>query len=287
MGLSARGPGLVLALLAGACAPAAQAAGHAPENYVHVRRGALPILLTAPHGGRDAIPGIALRDVKAKPRLEDWRKYGGAIAEADTNSHILALRVAAEIGKLTGKEPYLVVAKFSRKYIDANRPPELALDDPKALPYYGYYQDAIRRFVEEIRGRYPAGVLLDVHTQAKGPDVLMRGTQNGRAVARLTQRAGAESITGPSGLFGLLERNGFKVFPGNDVPPQGRSEDAGFNGGYTVQIYGSHKADGIDAVQLEFGYLYLRKEALEKSATQAARAIVAFHAAYLAPPPGR
>src|SRR4030095_3156133 len=90
--------------------------------------------------------------------------------------------IAAELGRLTGRDPYLVVARFARKYIDANRPPELGLEDPRARPYYDYYQHSIRRFVDEIRANYPAGLLIDVHGQAKDPDVIMRGTLNGRAV---------------------------------------------------------------------------------------------------------
>ena len=65
------------------------------------------------------------------------------------------------------------------------------------------------------------------------------------------------------------------------VPPAGTSENAGYNGGYTVSIYGSHIANGIDAVQLEFGGKYLLKVVLDKSARNAAMAIVAFREAYL------
>jgi hypothetical protein len=35
--------------------------------------------------------------------------------------------------------------------------------------------------------------------------------------------------------------------------PSISSTSAGYNGGYTVSIYGSHIANGIDAVQMEFG----------------------------------
>jgi len=115
----------------------------------------------------------------------------------------------------------------------------------------------------------------------------MRGTINGRAVERLLRRVGVEAVTGPKGIYGELEANGFKIFPGNDVPPRGRSEDAGFNGGYTVFTYGSHNPAGIDAVQMEFGARYRQKAVLDKSARDAARAIAAFHEAYLKEPASR
>jgi len=122
-----------------------------------------------------------------------------------------------------------------------------------------------------------------VHGQGKDPDVVMRGTINGRTVQRLMQRRGVDAVTGPRGVFGQLEANGFKVFPRNDVPPRGTSEDAGYKGGYTVFTYGSHNRDGIDAVQMEFGNRYRQKTWLDKSARDAAHAIAAFYEAYLRP----
>jgi hypothetical protein len=261
------------------------AAERTPADLVLVQQGALPIILTAPHGGREAIPGIDPR--QDRTGAEAWGKWGGFVQTEDTNTYALAQGIAAEIEKLTGKAPYLVMAKFHRKYIDANRPPELGLDSPRARPYYDYYQQSVRRFVDEIRSNYPAGLLIDVHGQIKDPQVIMRGTINGRAVERLVRRAGVEAVTGPKGIYGQLEAKGFRIFPGNDVPPRGRSEDAGFNGGYTVFTYGSHNSTGIDAVQFEFGASYRQKAVLDQSTRDAGRAIAAFHEAYLKKPETR
>ena len=49
---------LVLAVLLG---PPVHAADKAPADLVLVQRGTLPIILTAPHGGREAIPAVELR----------------------------------------------------------------------------------------------------------------------------------------------------------------------------------------------------------------------------------
>jgi N-formylglutamate amidohydrolase len=206
------------------------------------------------------------------------------VTAGDTNTDRLAVGIAAGIKTLTGKEPYLVLAKFQRKYVDPNRPPEIALDSPAARPYYDDYHQSVRRFVDEIRGTYPAGLLVDVHGQKKNPEALMRGTQNGRSIARLLARAGAPAMTGLNGLFGQLEADGFEVFPANDVPPDGTSENGGFNGGYTLTAYGSHNADGIDAVQMEFGSRYRRRDTVDTAAAAAAKAIVAFYEAYLKKP---
>ena len=271
---------LALALL-WLVAPSSLAADKAPAELVLVRQGGLPIVLAAPHGGREAIPGVEPRQDRAN--VTAYRIWGGFQRSTDGNTDVLAQGIAAEIAKLTGKAPYLVVAKFQRRYIDANRPPELAFDSSDARPYYERYHHSIRGFVDEIRAAYPAGLLIDVHGQDKDPEVVMRGTINGRTVERLLRRAGVKAVTGPDGIFGALEANGFKVFPGNNVPPRGRSEDGGFNGGYTVSFYGSENRLGIDAVQMEFGSRYRAKAALDQTIRDAAKAIVAFHDAYLKP----
>lgn len=273
--------GTVLGLAALAASSSALAASHAPEDLVLIHQGALPIILTAPHGGRLDIPGVPVRNAKDPALIAASEKWGGAHVEGDGNTDVLAIRIASGIEKLTGRRPYLVVAKFKRNFIDANRPAEIAYAGPAAAPYYDLYHRTIRSFVDEIRRTYPAGLLLDVHGQAKNPDVVMRGTNNGDTVTQLVRRAGVQSITGPEGLFGQLESQGFKVFPSNRLSLWHGRENAGFNGGYTVRTYGSQNADGIDAAQLEFGTRYRKKDAVDKSADEAARAIAAFYRSYL------
>jgi N-formylglutamate amidohydrolase len=257
----------------------ARAEGVAPADLVLVRFGALPIILTVPHGGREAIPGVAPRDTLGKPSGGQ-----GFVTVTDTNTDRLALGIAGEIEALTGKEPYFVMAKFKRQFVDPNRPPEVAVDSPAAQPYYDYYHQAVRRFIDEVCGKYSAGLLVDVHGQMKDPTVVMRGTQNGRTVARLLARAGIPAVTGPNGIFGRLAANGLDVFPANDVAPEGSAENRGYSGGYTVGTYGSQNADGIDAVQMEFGTRYRHDRGLDLAARATGKALVAFYEAYLKTP---
>jgi N-formylglutamate amidohydrolase len=258
----------------------ARAESVAPANLVLVRQGTLPIILTVPHGGREAIPGVVPRDTMGKPS-----GGRGFVTVTDTNTDELALGIAAQIKALTGKEPYLVMAEFKRRFVDPNRPPEVAVDSPVARPYYDYYHQTVRRFIEEVRSKYPGGALLvDVHGQKKDPTVVMRGTQNGRTVARLVERAGIPAVTGPNGIFGQLSANGLDVFPSNDVAPEGSAEDRGYNGGYTVGTYGSQNPDGIDAVQMEFGTRYRHGAGLDLAARATGKALVTFYDAYLKRP---
>jgi N-formylglutamate amidohydrolase len=199
--------------------------------------------------------------------------------DADTDK--IAEGVAAEIKAATGKEVYLVIARFDRQFLDANRPPEIAFDSAAARPIHERYHGTIREFVDEIRANHKAGLLIDVHGQHKIADSLVRGTLNGKSVARLIKRAGFDAVTGPKGLFGLLEANGFKVFPTNAHPTKDKNEDGGFNGGHTTSTYGSHHADGIDALQFEYGIEYRRPRELDRTIKRTAKSILAFYHTYL------
>jgi len=250
------------------------------ENLVLTQVGTLPIILTAPHGGREPIPGIPPRNVEGKPRGGSKYELG-----TDRETDVLVQAIAREIRQLTGEDVYLVMAKFQRKLIDANRPPNIAFDNVKAEPYYQYYHQTIRRFIDAIRSSHRAGLLIDVHGQNKLPDALVRGTRNGLAIKQLLERSGMKAVTGPEGLFGQLAGNGFTVFPSNDVPASGTSENGVYNGGFTVARYGSHTKSGIDAVQFEFGSKYRQTTELESTAKRAAKSIVGFYSAYLKLPP--
>lgn len=260
-------------LLLTALSPA-RAAEATPADLVLVQKGQLPIILTAPHGGSEAVPGVAVRNIAGKPEP----KYN---IGRDPGTDVIVQAMAREIRAITGQDVYMVMARFDRKYIDANRAADIAFDNPAASPYYAYYHQVVGDFIAEIQKTHRAGLLIDVHGQHKLPDHLVRGTHNGRTVTQLLARAGAAAITGEKGLFGLLEAHGFAVFPSNTLPLGGNSEDAGFNGGYTVAHYGSHRKGGIDAVQLEFGRKYRRKTDIEDWSRRAAASVAAFHDVYL------
>ena len=111
---------LALMLFSAATLPAARAADRSPSELVLVQSGSLPIILTAPHGGREPIPGIQPRNLEGK---KDRVTY---VAGGDINTDIMVQAMAREIRALTGKDVYMVMARFERKFIDANRGPAIA-----------------------------------------------------------------------------------------------------------------------------------------------------------------
>src|SRR5207245_9425899 len=114
---------------------------------------------------------------------------------------------ADAIDKKTDKRPYLEVAKFHRKYIDANRPPEIAYESDKAKPTYDAYRETLGKFCRDVRKTYGRGLLLDVHGQGAVKDSVIRGTRDGKTVQLLVRRYGEKAHTGPKSFFGLLAPN--------------------------------------------------------------------------------
>jgi N-formylglutamate amidohydrolase len=205
---------------------------------VLARAGNLPIVLTAPHGGLESIPGVPLRS------------RGTTVTDAYTIE--LAEAVSRHLANALGAEPYLVAARFSRKYADANRAEEDAFESAHAKPAYDAYHAQIRDYIAQMKERFPRGaLLLDIHGQAEDPDVVHRGTRNGATVAALLRRHGPEALGGPQSILGVVLARGYKVFPPNAIgDPQ---EDRRYNGGYTVHKYGSRNPLGVDAIQIEVG----------------------------------
>ena len=210
-----------------------------PEGLIVARNGSLPILLTVPHGGLEGIPGVPMRS------------RGTTMTDSYTIELTEAL--ARHLETALSGQPYIVAARFSRKYIDANRAESEAFDSPHAKPAYDAYHNRIRLSISQIKERFSQGaLLLDIHGQSGDPGVVHRGTQNGATVAALLRNHGPAALTGPDSILGAVLGRGYKVFPPN-TPLGNPPEDRRYNGGYTVRTYGSGKPDGLDAMQIEIG----------------------------------
>lgn len=253
------------------------AAAHPPPKagpLVFVQKGTLPVIVSAPHGGRLPIPGVPERRDLNLPDFATVR---------DVGTDQLAERFAADLEKKLGGKVWLVVARFDRKYLDVNRPAERAYEADAAKPVYDAYHAALAAACQAVKETHGAGLLLDVHGQGTYPRAVARGTQNGRTVTLLRDRHGWAAVSGKNGVLGRLERAGYAVLPAADAGPAAR-EDRLYVGGHIVGTYGSHTAYGIDAIQLEFGSRLRDREVIPKTAADLADAVAAFHDAYLAAP---
>ena len=233
-----------------------------PSSLVISSKGALPLILTVPHDGGELVGFLQVR------------KKGSLVRDAGTKE--LAEHVASILEVRTGKRPYLVIARFSRKYLDANRAEQDAMESEDALPAYRAYHDQINAYVSEVRAKFPSGsLLLDVHGQSADPNTTFRGTRAGLTAKALLGRFGPASIQGEKSITGVLAAKGYQVNP--PVGADTLREDPRFSGGYTVFNYGSQHPEGIDSIQLEFG---MNHRANGRLAGDLAEALIVFMTQY-------
>jgi len=251
------------------CGPAGTFADPQTAHFVTVEKGHLPIILSAPHGGNARLPDVEVRTGK-NARL--FR------TSSDLNTAELTLQLADAIEKKLGKRPYLVIAQFHRKYVDANRSARHAYESPAAKGVYDTYHQALSTARHDVMERWGRGVLLDLHGQSAKPDAIFRGTQNGKTTSHLTERFGTESLLGETSLFGQLAKQEFDVIPSVDSTDR---EHPNYDGGYIVRTYGSQSAGTVDAIQIELGRKLRSNRGLPSTAAKMADAIAAFAEQYL------
>lgn len=242
------------------------------ESLVLVQAGELPVIVSAPHGGTGEIPGVP-------PRVGTGIAPGpaGYFTGRDVGTEQLAIEVAAAIQRRMGRSVYLVVSRVHRKYIDFNRPAEIAFEHEAARPVYDRYHDQLESACRAVAGQFHCGLLIDIHGQGTARDTVFRGTRNGRTVTLLQQRFGDSALHGDASLFGLLAARGWKV----DPHPLDGKEQSGFTGGHIVNRFGSHQNTAIDAVQFEFGADYTARTARSETARVLADAIAVYAQAYM------
>ena len=259
----------MLAPLLGRVASLAEEKPIVPADFITVQKGDLPIIFSAPHGGVMPIPGVP-------ERKGEGMKTGGAgfFAGRDENTELLAAAIARAVESRLGKKPYFVIARFHRKFVDANRPPEIAVEHPRAREVYDAYRSTLAEFCDDVQKRFGRGLLIDVHGQASARDTVFRGTHNGATDALLAKLSGEKIHAGPQSLAGLLVARGIQMKPADTSP-----EASGFTGGDIVRTYGRH--EGIGAVQFEFGMDFRAKEAIPAAAGKVADAIADFAKLYL------
>jgi N-formylglutamate amidohydrolase len=180
--------------------------------------GRAPVVLSCPHDGELAPPGVPERKRTYLPNFTTLR---------DVGTKQITYALAGEIHRQTGQSPMVVVAEFHRRYIDANRPRDEAYEHRPASKHYTEFHRRLREATRRLR----QGLLLDIHgTSIKAFDVYL-GTVGGTSVANLWVARE---------LAGALGAAGFRV--GIDHPR--------LSGGWITQLY-SWINPAIDAIQIE------------------------------------
>jgi N-formylglutamate amidohydrolase len=204
-------------------------------------QGAMPLILTSPHGGDEQPPGVPKRTGANLPPELDCRFE----TNTDRFTRTVTRGVAQFLFDVFGQAPYVVIANFDRDYIDANRSLPCAFEDPDARKFYEEYHNTIRKFVDEIRAdNGGTGLLVDIHGTAlinSDPADVYLGTLNGVAISSLLNRDPL-AMSRKRSLPGSVRQAGYNVSA--KIPETLR-------GDFTLEEYGSSNANGVDAIQIE------------------------------------
>ncbi len=237
-----------------------------PEMIV-LQLGDLPVVISAPHGGALKVPGV-------EPRKGEGLEPGpaGFRGARDGGTEELALEVARQLAERMNGSPSFAISRVHRRYVDFNRPPNIAYEATETKTIYDQYHAELDAAVRAVREKYSAGLLIDIHGQGSSAKTAFRGTSNGLTVSGIRSAAGEEFVSGPHSLLGLLKKRGWTVHP----DPFDGKEQSGFTGGYIVRTYGSHMPNGIDAIQLELGADYRKADVRVRVAKELAESITEY-----------
>lgn len=276
---------LTLALASGLLAQGAEPRFGA-HGYIEYRPGDLPVILTAPHGGR--LEPAALAD----------RTRG--VTGIDTNTRELTEALADAFAARTGgRRPHVIISHLHRVKLDPNREvDEAAQGDPAAIQAWEEFHGFITEARAAVMAAHGRGLLLDIHGHGHPIKRIEIGyalpgnlfdrsdrvlnddrSMAERATIRTTLDTAESSIAavlrGPNSLGAQLERRGIPAIPSPDSPgPQGNPY---FNGGYIVRRHGSVDGGAICAIQLEHHFQGVRNNAAARR-DYAAKAVDATNA---------
>jgi hypothetical protein len=222
---------------------------YSETHLVKRHRGTMPIILTCPHDGTEQPAHVSERTEAGNPAACGSFKTGRDLDAAD-----IAERVAQKILETTGLSPYVVIARFHRKFIDGNRERDCAFQDAAAGPFYDEYHDRIRGYVRQILAENDGrGFLFDIHGTgviASDPADLYLGTANGATLSLGFPRERLFERHGLHGLLAAVRRTDLLGGPFRyTVSPADASttETGVVNGGFTVR----NQSEQLNGIQIE------------------------------------
>ncbi|MBL7813808.1 MAG: hypothetical protein JNL70_02295 [Saprospiraceae bacterium] len=233
------------------------------NDYVQYRAGNIPIIITAPHGGR------------LKPEGIPDRKCAGCVVEMDANTKELAWQIDSALQIEFGGLPHIIVNELHRSKFDANRDIDDAADGNAAveISFHEWHQ-FIQAAKDDIKARFGKGLLIDLHGHGHAvqrleigyllqdddwrksdktldtPQYFKRTGIKNLILHNVDSLSGSEMLRGAFALGTLLAVNGYPAVPSvQDPAPQ--KEETYFDGGYNTQRHGSRDSTTIDAIQIE------------------------------------
>lgn len=257
-----------------------------------VVRGTLPVVLVATHDGDLPLSGV--------PRRENHRHLAKFSVARDRYTAPLLREISKAIEQQTGRRPYVVINRISRKVMDANRPPESAFEHAGGEKAYRRFHETLADVLADARSLSPDVLLVDVHGQTKHPADVCLGTHDGLTLRHLSRA---------DGNWPMVEMSRELVAAGFSVPGfvhQVRTDWIGKKreptprvitipaslpvsmqrGGWLIRHYAANEP-GVAAIQIEVHRrVRYQRDVRIRFANAFARALATFVDRYLAVVPG-
>lgn len=226
------------------------------NKYIEYVAGDLPLIFSAPHGGR------------AKPDEMPDRDMG--TFSFDVNTQELARTVAEELHDRTGKWPHLIICRVTRRKLDCNREIKEATEgNPVAEQAWREFQAYIEAARAGVVKKYGRGFYIDLHghghpeqrlelgylhsvEQLAASDEelnqpLYAGESSLKAIAAKGTTPYAELIRGKHSFGALMEARGFLCSPSPSNP---HPKAPFFRGGYNTDRH-ARDAAPMAGLQIE------------------------------------
>lgn len=240
-------------------------------NYVEYRTGNAPLIISVPHDGTTTDAALVLRT------KENCPDPSFSTAQ-DIYTTELADLIDSVFRAKTGKYPYMVIGRVSRKYVDFNREQKYAVvaGSTKGVGIYNTYHNRVKVAADSISKKNGAGLLLDIHGHSHEIQQIELGYLLKSSILNLDDAtlAADENYAYKSSIYNLVKnnksgstftallrgtysfgsylyKNGLACIPhsANLFP----GDSPYFSSGEITQRHGSSQGSGvIDAIQCEF-----------------------------------
>ena len=222
--------------------------GH--KKFVEYIPGDIPLIISAPHGGR------------INPSDIPDRKYGTTVM--DTNTDKLARLIAAEFKEKYGKTPHVIICDLRRSKVDCNRDlKEGAQGNPDAEKTWHSFHDFIKEAQKKILEKHKFGFYVDLHAHGhaiqrlelgyllKGKELKYDDKKINKLVDKssiktlsgLSRESFAEILRGKNSLGAFFAVHKIPSVPSPMHPHPG--DNKYFNGGFNTREYCKEKFSGL------------------------------------------
>ena len=244
------------------------------DDFVEFRKGNIPLIIVAPHGG------------DLKPHWIENRDCQGSVITKDLYTLDIAFQIENELNNM-GYQPFIAYAKIHRIKIDLNRSLQTShCEDDTSNELWQLFHDQIFTFRQEIINNYNRGLLIDIHghghpiqrielgylitsqklRELSGDETFIQHNEtsiNSLIENHPENKKLGDLLFGDNALGSLLSKNGFPTVP-SSIDRAPKSGEPFFSGGTNTKNYGSKYQNGVDAIQLELNRNGLRQDSEDR-----------------------